>query len=347
MNVPMRSCGSLVCQLNTNNGTKEEDLDDILRQSHDAGDTHARLVDPRELEPQLTCQAAVHVPGEIVVDPWLFAVSLAVQARDNGARILLDFDVVDVKLQDGTWSIISKKGTAVKGKTIVNAGGVWADLLHEKIGPVPFESRPKRGQYTVYPSSEGLLHPIQPLPTPETKGIFVFTSLYDQLVVGPTALEQKSRVNRRLDDSVAKELADYLANVIPSAKIREPIGGYVGIRPGTNHRDYQIHLDYNKQWISVAGIRSTGLTASLGIGRHVHELLRGVLGSREPLPNYRVSPLPNIRSLVADYHGRRDGTVLIHGHVYKVTHSLTRLGWDARTGIANTNEHTAVTPARS
>jgi glycerol-3-phosphate dehydrogenase len=47
---------------------------------------------------------------------------------------------------------------------------------------------------------------------------------------------------------------------------RDFAGEYVGIPMGTNHRDYQIHLDEKKHWLTTAGIRSTRLTASLGIG---------------------------------------------------------------------------------
>jgi aryl-alcohol dehydrogenase-like predicted oxidoreductase len=42
--------------------------------------------------------------------------------------------------------------------------------------------------------------PIQPVPSQFTKGIFVYSTLYDQLVVGPTEKDQTSRTynNNRL-----------------------------------------------------------------------------------------------------------------------------------------------------
>jgi glycerol-3-phosphate dehydrogenase len=75
---------------------------------------------------------------------------------------------------------------------------------------------------------------------------------------------------------------------------------------------------------------STGLTASLGIGRHVvHLLQQEVLPRVEPLdPHHiRTTPLPSLDVLVREFRRRGDGKVTIHGHEYKVTHPLTVMGW--------------------
>ncbi|WP_368855143.1 FAD-dependent oxidoreductase, partial [Klebsiella pneumoniae] len=50
----------------------------------------------------------------------------------------------------------------------------------------------------------------------------------------------------------------------------EPVtAAYAGLRPATQFKDYQIEAVCDRQWISVSGIRSTGLTAALGIAAHV------------------------------------------------------------------------------
>jgi glycerol-3-phosphate dehydrogenase len=117
----------------------------------------------------------------------------------------------------------------------------------------------------------------------------------------------------------------------------------MGIRPGTDKRDYQIHLHHRANFITVGGIRGTGLTASLGISRHVVQcLLPTIIPPRVDesspstlTPRLRsLTPLPNVEELVQQYHKRGDGTVIVDGHVYKVAHPLTRMGWDARTGLA-------------
>jgi hypothetical protein len=55
-------------------------------------------------------------------------------------------------------------------------------------------------------------------------------------------------------------LAEVARRIIPDLDSEKAhVGEYVGIRPGTDKRDYQIHLDYPKRWIAAAGIRSTGM----------------------------------------------------------------------------------------
>ena len=87
MQLPSRTCGSLVCryawQEDHEGGEDERDsLEEVLNASLGAGDTHAKRLTADELqtlEPHLTKQAtaAVHIPGETVVDPFLHSVSYA------------------------------------------------------------------------------------------------------------------------------------------------------------------------------------------------------------------------------------------------------------------------------
>ena len=47
---------------------------------------------------------------------------------------------------------------------------------------------------------------------------------------------------------------------------------YAGLRPATQFKDYQIEALPDRRWITVGGIRSTGLTGSLGIAQHAAKL---------------------------------------------------------------------------
>lgn len=348
LGLPTRPCGSLCCHWPWD---KEDRLSEVLAESIDAGDTHASRLVPDEvlaMEPNLarTCLGAVHIPGEVVVDPWLYSIALAVHARENGADIFTDWpmDPRQSSLDDGVWTI-RRRGdteTGLKSRAVVCAAGTWSDDVQEHaLGEAaPWEARPRRGQYRIYQSSDSTLltHPIQPVPSQRTKGIFIFSTLYDQIVVGPTALDQESKTDRSTDPAVAEELAACVKRVLPAIDTQaDYIGDYVGIRPGTDKRDYQIHLNFPKRWVSCAGIRSTGLTASLGIGRHVLHLLQQGLLPEPTLKEVRTTPMPSVEELVDDFHRRGDGCVVIQGHTYRVTHPLTVHGWKARTGLASSN----------
>ena len=121
------------------------------------------------------------------------------------------------------------------------------------------------------------------------------------------------------------------------------LGTYSGLRPATEHRDYQIHARDGEQWITVGGIRSTGLTGSSGIGEYVAglylglspALLRTVHGDAVS-PPYASTPLypvgqtnatvANLETLAADFQAHGDGTVEIYGRRHRVTHPLTAFG---------------------
>lgn len=368
-NIPYRECGSLVCEWDGDQITGDAlrggrhfktPLSKVFAESIDAGDSNARRLNTQEvgeLEPNVStlCRAAVHIPGEIVVDSWLFSVALAVHARENGAIIYTDFaydpEATWWDEEDQLWTIKRRPfrdGDApefeppmeLKAKAVVNAAGIYADLVqkHTKgVRPPQWTAKPRRGQYCVFFSDNvtHLTRPIQPIPTQRTKGVFVYSTLYDHIVVGPTALDQKSREDRKVDKKVGDELVGVGIRVLPDLDPETQfIGEFVGIRPATDKRDYQIFLSAIRPWVAVAGIRSTGLTASLGIGRHVVNLLESVL----PVPTkpgyIRTAPLPHVRDLINVYKSNSDGLVMIHGHIYKVTHPLTRFGWESETGIA-------------
>ena len=358
-NLPTRPCGSLVClwpwdlpeDESENSNTAQAKLQHVLDESHDAGDTHAQILSSatvqNKLEPNLAkkCQGAVHIPGEIVVDPWLYSISLAVHARENGAQILTNCRINPSKCQfnptTGIWNIVSESNQEFQSKMVINAAGIMADLVQnqahgDKHGEKSWTGKPRRGQYRIYSTNNSTMitHPIQPIPSQRTKGIFVFSTLYNQLVVGPTALDQSSRTDRSIDPQVAQELDVTIQRLIPNLNVKKSlVGEYVGIRPGTDRRDYQIHSFPQKHWISVAGIRSTGLTASLGIGNYVVRQMQSILDVPNRPSNTRTTPMPSIEELVRDFHND-NGYATIQGHRYKVTHPLTRFGLAAKTGIA-------------
>ena len=56
---------------------------------------------------------------------------------------------------------------------------------------------------------------------------------------------------------------------MPDLVAEEVTATYAGLRAATEHRDYQIRVDPGRRYACAGGIRSTGLTASLGIAEYV------------------------------------------------------------------------------
>jgi len=376
-NIPMRPGGSLVCRWpwdEEEQGNDKHSLQDVLMESHEAGDEQARTLSAQEvqiLEPNLSkqCLGAVHIPGEIVVDPWLFSIAYAVESRENGATIFVKWKLnpeqssfdgnvwTAVRENDADEQNCSSQCQSIKAKAIVNCTGLFSDDIQAKVhGNNKTEiypswiAKPRRGQYRIFQgnSKTTITRPIQPIPTQRTKGIFVFGTIYNQICVGPTALDQESKSDRSVDAVVSKELSMLAKKVVPALDTTSSyVGDYVGLRPGTDKRDYQIYSSASMRWVAAAGIRSTGLTASLGIGRHVTHLLTSLLPQPEAPVRVKTSQLPPLALLIRQYHERGDGCVRLQdGNIYKVTHPITKLGWDAITDFGTIEQSTELS-ARS
>ena len=131
---------------------------------------------------------------------------------------------------------------------------------------------------------------------------------------------------------------------LPCLANAKVVGTYSGLRPATEHRDYQITQVEGENWITVGGIRSTGLTGSSGIGEYVAGLYLGISAAvlkiihsdTRVTPPYQSAPLhsgcknnapiPSLESLAADYQERGDGTVEIFGQRHKVSHPISSFG---------------------
>jgi glycerol-3-phosphate dehydrogenase len=86
---------------------------------------------------------------------------------------------------------------------------------------------------------------------------------------------------------------------------------YAGLRPATETKDYRIRADRDRRYVRLGGIRSTGLTAALGLAAHLSDLVAGWpdLPAR-PLAA-PVSPrLPNLAE-----HAERDWQRPGHGEI--------------------------------
>ena len=354
MGVPMRPCGSLVCSWPWDD-SDAENLDNVLEESHSAGDTHASMLSSsqvRLLEPNLYsgCTSAVHIPGEIVLDPWLYSTALAAHARENGADIFTNFkfDPDSSNFENGLWKVVEKSAPmnssaarTIKAKAVVNAAGLSADEVQSRVlGASPWVAKPRRGQYRLYRANKGtkVIHPIQPIPTQRTKGIFIFSTVYKNiLVVGPTALDQNSKTDRSVDSLVAKELECHLKRVLPGVDVESDyVADYVGIRPGSDKRDYQIHAYPRRNWVAVAAIRSTGLTASLGIGSYVVRQLQMMLDAPISKQETKTTPLPSVPNMIREFRDS-GGYVTIGGNRYRVTHPLTAFSWQVANSVATSS----------
>ena len=267
-------------------------LDDILAQAHRNGITDARLVGATELhhrEPNLGSQAlaAVVVPGECIIDPWTAPYAYLNQALENNASVFLDCEVIAGEFGGGIWNLETTRGV-LKSRVVVNCAGLFGDILDELLlGKTKFAIKPRKGQFVVFDKAASKLAGsiILPVPTPHTKGVVICPTVFGNLLVGPTAEDQDSRTDASTDEATLRALIEIAHNRFPALADMPITAAYAGLRPATEHKEYQIEAEPDRNWISVGGIRSTGLSAALGIARHVFRLYENLGEKHCPIDN--------------------------------------------------------------
>jgi glycerol-3-phosphate dehydrogenase len=293
---------------------QREGLQEVIDANRSAGDPEACEIPRAELlqrEPGLSCdvEGGVLVPREVVVEPWLIPIAYAHAAQQHGADIYTGEHVVAAQharssdraasepgaegrrvLEAGAgansrWVLRCASGRTLQARTVINCAGLFGDDLEQAcLGrAAPYAIRPRKGQFLVLdPGPCAPLHVLQPVPTQHSKGVFVWKTVWGTVVVGPTAEDQDSKSDRSVDTQTIDRLYQHAMALYPPLRTARIVGTYSGLRPATEHRDYQIRAVPDKDWISVAGIRSTGLTASPAIAEYVAFLYASMHSSSSP-----------------------------------------------------------------
>jgi glycerol-3-phosphate dehydrogenase len=295
-NLPLLQCGALVLAWNEE---QEQRLEAIVDAAHGNGIKDASILgEPqiRTMEPGLGpgVRAAVHVPGEYVIDPWSSPYAYLLQALQNGADLVRDCELLSGRFDTDAWRLQTDRGE-IRGRFLINCSGLFGDRIDRSLlGEAAFEIRPRKGQFVVFDkSARALVNSILlPVPGEFSKGIVVCPTIFGNLLVGPTAEEQDSRTDAGVDAERLHMLRRRGSEILPALEAHSVTATYAGIRPATEYKDYQIRSYPERHYISVGGIRSTGLSAALGIAQRVHDFYAQVVDRQTALENYAWPRVP-------------------------------------------------------
>ena len=275
--IPLETPGALLVAWSPEQLTSLEALE---RRAKENGVQDVRPVRAGELyekEPNLGPGAlgGLAVPGEGIVCPFTTPLAFATEAVTNGVRIELDAAVASIeRAAEGAYAVSTSHGP-FQARWIVNAAGLFSDSVDRMMGHDRFTVRPRRGQLIVFDKlARQLLSSILlPVPTPVSKGVLVAPTVFGNVLLGPTAEDLD---DRRGTQTTKEGLADLLAkgrHILPALVEEEITATYAGLRAATEHADYQIDCDAARRYVCVGGIRSTGLSAAMGIAAYVVDLL--------------------------------------------------------------------------
>jgi len=210
------------------------------------------------------------IEGESITDPVNYTRALAAAAQALGAEVRTGVRV-----------------TERLGTLTVNCAGLYADEVARLYGDESFEIYPRKGEFFAF-DGIALDRILLPTPTRRTKGVLVFPTLDGKVIAGPTAVDQTDKEDWTVRPEALAEVRAKAAELLPAIAGAEPIASWAGLRPAGRGVNYVIRRA-SEDLVNVAAIRSTGLTASLGIAEYVAEMIApGV--PEAPLPAVTVEP---------------------------------------------------------
>jgi glycerol-3-phosphate dehydrogenase len=243
------------------------------------------------VEVTLHDDGALAVPGEAVTDPVVYTLALAAAAVAAGAEVRTHARVVAIRRRhDRLWLTLAGGGE-VACRVAVNCAGLHADDVARMAGDDSFAIYPRKGAFLVFdpPDGRALERILLPVPTKRTKGVLVFPTIDGRVVAGPTAHDQEDKADWSVRPPAREELLAKARAMLTALEGAEPVASYAGLRPaGRGGANYVIGASTAcRGLVNVAAIRSTGLSASLGIGEYVAGLVAAqgiVLQPDRPLP---------------------------------------------------------------
>ena len=279
---------------------QREALAGIREAADENGYTETRPVDLDELyarEPNLGAGAegAIEIPGEGLVCPFTATLAYATEALQGGCELILNATVAGVRQAGGGHELDTARG-AVRAEYLVNAAGLRSDEIDAMLGHSDFRVVPRRGELIVFDklARELVNHVLLPVPTEKTKGVLVSPTVYGNVLLGPTADDIDDKTDRSTTAAGLTSLMEAGERIIPGLTRQEVTATYVGLRAATEHRDYQLKAHPEQRYVCAGGIRSTGITGSMGIAEWVREALEaGGLEVSEPAAQAEPS-MPNI-----------------------------------------------------
>lgn len=234
-----------------------------------------------EMEPNLNPEAkyGLFEPETGIINPFEFTVALAENAVLNGAKVLLNTEVLDVIVKNKTvFGVKTNKGD-IEAKVIINAAGLYADKIASMVENIDFVITPRKGQYFIYDKKWGKLlnHTIYTSPTKVSKGLIVNPTIHGNIIAGSNAEEIDDKADLATTaeglNEIYRNAVSHLFPALP--RIGDVITAFSGLRAASDNEDFIIeHAKTVKGFINVAGIQSPGLTSAPAIAKMVEGLVK-------------------------------------------------------------------------
>ena len=231
-----------------------------------------------EMEPNLNpeVKGGLWIPRESIIDPFILVQALAENANANGVQFLLNTKVIDIKTENGKVKSVVTTGEEIETKYIINCAGLHCDDIAQMVGKAEYKVVARKGQFFILDKNTScqVEHIVLPIPTKVTKGKLMCPTIHGNMLVGPTAEDQDSKTDKSTSAEGLASITADVKNLIPNVNVRDTITQYSGLRPNRVPEGLNFNIwDDLEGYVNLSGVRSTGLTLSVAMGKYVVEQL--------------------------------------------------------------------------
>lgn len=305
-----RGCGALVICF-TDGLSK---LNELYQRGLANGVKELRIIEWDELhtmEPGVSSEAiaALYAPTSGIVCPFGLTIALAENAFANGAEFRFNTQVEKLSRQNGGYWLTTACGETIETRAVINAAGVYGDILHNQICRDPVTIMPRKGEYCILDRKDSgiVKRTVFQMPGNLGKGILVTPTVHGNILIGPTAADQDDKEGT---DTTAEGLANAMekAKFVPDLPLKDTITSFAGLRAHISGGDDDFILGEKVPgYFEAIGIESPGLSASPAIGvyiaKQVADYLRSVkkenfIDKRKGIIHLRQLPLEEQQRLI-------------------------------------------------
>lgn len=299
LDVELKRIGSLTV---ATNAEEEETLEKLLVNGKENG-ANVRIVlqdELREMEPFITKKAtkALYAVDAGIINPFELVVALMENAIDNGVKLHLNEEVIDIKKDNDLYLVKTNKDEYV-AKVVVNAAGVNSDIINNYVSDKKEKIMPRKGEYYVLDhfNEPYVSHTLFSVPSSKGKGVLVSPTTHGNFLIGPSSEFVGDRSDKGTDSLTLKEVLNQAYRLVDEIPMQHLIREFGGLRSYHESNDFVINSP-SKGFINMLGIQSPGLASSPAIGEKAIEMIKECIDLVEKKDfNPRRRPLYRINNL--------------------------------------------------
>lgn len=239
----------------------------------------------RKLEPNVSDEAvaALYAPTSGIVCPFGLTIALAENACENGVEFRFNTGVENIEKTPDGFEISTNQGS-VSCRYIVNAAGVYADVIHNMVSEQKMQINPRKGDYCLLDRECGghVRHTVFHLPDEKGKGVLVSPTVHGNLLVGPTATEVSDREATATTAEDLRSVIERSARSIRNIPFNQVITSFSGLRARCTKDDFILGEAQDCEgFFDAAGIESPGLSSAPAIGVYMAEMVAAKAGAKQ------------------------------------------------------------------